>query len=219
MVRHRGCECARLPVRIPVMTDHRPGISESLVAEMQEAVLRELRAHRGPIQYRQVVANIAATRGLPRSREESHQQPSAAVGIEFVEVNVAVAEAIWRLIGLGFAVPFSGSDNPETSWTVRTSNSTGSDREEALDVQVPQQIRISSAGADWLESGSVIIRNPDLFLYSLPTMGDRVRACLREAVEAFRRQLTPRVRDSPRSGLGGCVARGWIADRRGNPQR
>lgn len=165
-----------------------PHVGEQLVAEMEEAVLGALRGG-GPMQYRQMVANIAAANGLPRTREESHRQPDASIGIRFVEVNVAVAEAVWRLIGLGMVVPVGGTDSPETSWSVITANTSGSDRREELGLEVPHQLRLSSSAVGWLAAGTIAIRNPDLYLRDLPPMRDRVGACLREAVEAYRRGL------------------------------
>lgn len=164
-----------------------PHVGEDLVADMQDAVIAAFGAG-GTFQFQQVVSAIAAGKGLPRSRDESAQEGNER-GIAFVELNIAIAEAVWRLIGLGILVPVGGSHTPETGWRVITANTNRGERRDDLALEVPHQIRLSSAAREWLAAGTIVVRNPDLYLRDLPPMRDRVRACLREAVEAYRRGL------------------------------
>lgn len=166
-----------------------PRVGDELVAEMEDAILRELRGAPRRVQFGQLVTAIAGSRGLPASAEQSHNAGDLETGIRFVEMSVAIAEAVHRLIGLGFLVPVYGTFEPDVSWPIVTANSGGSGRAEELSVLVPHVLRLSSAGADWLAAGDVAIRNPDLYLRDLPPASDRVQACLREAVEAYRRGL------------------------------
>jgi len=166
-----------------------PRIGEELVAEVEEAILRELRGRREPIEFGQLVAAIAGSRDLPRSGEQANATGDLETGVRFVEVSVAVAEAVVRLIGSGFLLPVYGSAEPYLSWPIVTPNSRGSGSAQELKVSVPHLVRLSSAGAEWIEAGTAAIRSADLYLRDLPPTSDRVRACLREAVEAYRRGL------------------------------
>lgn len=117
------------------------------------------------------MSHVALQRGAPRDLPYDSGDGQA----HYYRMWSATAEAVWSLIGQGFVVPASAGQ--ETRY------------EHDTQVVAPNHVRLSARGRDWLASGELVIRDADMFLRDLPPMSQRVKRCLREAVEAYRRGL------------------------------
>jgi hypothetical protein len=141
-----------------------------LVSAIQEEVVAWLADREGGT-FHEVVSAVAERRGSP-----PHLPREEGPGTDaFYATWRATAEAVWTLIGSGSVVPMTvGTD-------ARYENRTG--------ISVPNQIRLSTLGREWLRTGELVIRNPDLYLRGLRPINLRITRCLREAVEAYARGL------------------------------
>jgi hypothetical protein len=88
----------------------------------------------------------------------------------------AVAEAYWDLMSAGMLLPMEG-----LSWDAVNEG----DRA----VYVSGRVRKSSLALELQGAGRIALRNPDLFMRTVPALSDRVGRCLREAVDAYIRGL------------------------------
>ncbi len=167
-------------------------VTAELVAEAEDAVVRYLTSSPGRRSFEDIVRHIAALKDLPGSQEEaSAERWSNEDRARFSAVLVATGEAVARLIGAGIVVPASASlrDAFPAHYAFRTSLGWTAVPINNLEFAVPDQVRLGSSAREWVEDGTIRVRHPDLYLRDLPPMRDRVRVCLREAVEAYRRGL------------------------------
>lgn len=172
-----------------------PAVSEELIADVQERMLRALAdgsCRRIASADRELMRPILTDLELPADWEEAQRQPGAP-SAQRVAVLVAAAEAAWRLIGLGLAVPCEGSID---SWNPDLHYVRLNERGERdiitwteADVRAPLALRLSAAGVAAVRDGTLAIRNPDLYMRGLDPISPRVTAAIREAVEAYRRDL------------------------------
>jgi hypothetical protein len=161
---HRG-------LALPVMPDAKiPPLDPQLVAEAEDELLRLLEA-------RDAVNLISLIGTIVDEVDRAAQ----------MHKRFAIAEAAWRLIVRGIAVPTS-SHLSDANLEISVYKGDGNWTAEHLRVIYPQAIRMSSVGLGWTRDGSLIIRRPEAYLEGVDA-GSRVRAVVREAIEAYRHGL------------------------------
>ncbi|MFV2063339.1 MAG: hypothetical protein ACC726_07475 [Chloroflexota bacterium] len=168
--------------------------SIELIEDLQDEVLRHLSGRLGAESFLSLLAVVAGRRGLPGSADQASRDRSLSneQRRDFMLLFAGLAEAVWRLIGTGHVVPVSGASYVPvpTTYQLRNERSSGPSVDHPqLELEVPTKVRLSTLGREWLSSGTHVLRNPDLYLADLPVVKARVRSCLHEAVESFRRGL------------------------------
>ena len=154
--------------------------SPELVTELERELLQQLRSGEAR-QTLALMGDACEARKLSRAPKESDK--------EAIRIQLAVVEAVWRLLALGIVLPctLAGAGGQAmlqwTPWPHLQSDQTD------YRLMYPMAIRLTALGSTHAAHYESALYTPELYVHDLAGLGSRVTACLAEAVEAHRRGL------------------------------